>query len=88
MSSAEDADEVAALRVELARLNALVATNCRELGHDLRSPLTSLLGFLELLHEMPALADDARAATYLERCTSSARRMLAVVEDKLSTPWT
>lgn len=56
----------------------------RQLRHDLKTPLTALIGFLELIQDRPSVADDPLAAEYLTRCDSAAKRMLALIDEQLA----
>lgn len=58
----------------------------RLLRHDLTTPLTSLIGFLELLEDMPSVAGDPAASEYVGRCTVSAHRMLTLIDQRLRPP--
>lgn len=67
-----------------ATVAALQASNDRLAGfagrisHDLRTPLTSVLGYLELASDMPA-----RAEHYLQVAGSAGQRMLQTLDDVL-----
>ena len=50
-------------------------------SHELRSPLTSIHGYLELLQDDPALSDEQH--TFLSTIERAADRLLALVEDLL-----
>ena len=83
------ARRVTALHRELAgALKAARTSNERlaeftgRVSHDLRNPLTTLLGYVELA-EMDAGPDNENPAEYVEIIGSSARRMLAMVDDLL-----
>jgi signal transduction histidine kinase len=83
------ARRVTALHRELAgALKAARTSNQRlaeftgRVSHDLRNPLTSLLGYVELA-EMDDGPDSENPAEYLSIIGSSARRMLAMVDDLL-----
>jgi signal transduction histidine kinase len=69
---------------ELSRSQRELAAFAGQVSHDLKTPLTATLGFTELVRELPSVADDPVAQGYLARCTSSARRMLTLVDDVLS----
>ena len=69
---------------EAERSNTLLAEFAGRISHDLRNPLTSILGFVEL-GEMDAEAgDDARLPEYLGIVGRTGRRMLSMVEDVLA----
>ncbi len=83
------ARRVTALHRELAGALKLATSSNERLAeftgrvsHDLRNPLTSLLGYVELA-EMDDGTDGENPAEYLPLIGSSARRMLAMVDDLL-----
>lgn len=76
---------------ELERAQARMAvsqdrlvTFARQVSHDLKAPITAILGFAELLSEMDAVAADPSATAYVERCASSGRRMRAMIDELLA----
>jgi signal transduction histidine kinase len=69
---------------ELSRSHGELAAFAGQVSHDLKTPLTASLGFTELLRELPSVAGDPVAQSYLARCTSSGRRMLNLVDDLLA----
>jgi signal transduction histidine kinase len=68
---------------ELSRSHRQLENFSAQVSHDLKTPLTSMLGFTELLEDMPAVVTDPLARTYLGRTASSGRRMLGMIEDML-----
>lgn len=50
--------------------------------HELRTPMNSLLGFLQLLQENPDLSDEERAA-YLQTMSISGQHLLRLINDVL-----
>lgn len=68
---------------ELSRSQEELAAFAGQVSHDLKTPLTASLGFTELLQELPSVAEDPVARSYLARCASSGRRMLNMVDDLL-----
>jgi signal transduction histidine kinase len=76
--------ELGAARAELARSNEQLAAFAGQVSHDLRGPLTGMLGFVELLIKLPAVAGDEKAVKYVEMAGASGRRMAALLEDLLS----
>ena len=68
---------------ELAGSRDRLASFAGQVSHDLKAPITAILGFAELLQELDAVLDDPVAASYVGRCSSAAGRMLATVEDML-----
>lgn len=84
------ARRVTALHGELAdALNEARGSNERlaeftgRVSHDLRNPLTSILGYVELA-EMDRETDPQGLGEYVEIIGSSARRMLSMVDDLLA----
>lgn len=69
---------------ELEESNARLAGFAGRVSHDLRSPLTTMLGYLEMLQDDPDIIAVPGAAGDLEKIGSSGRRMLAMLEDVLS----
>jgi len=60
------------------------AEAARQLRHDLKTPLTALIGFLELIEERQSVATDPVAVDYLARCDSAAKRVLALIDEQLA----
>lgn len=69
---------------ELTRSQDRLASFAGQISHDLKAPITAILGFTELLADMEAIADDPGASGFLARCTSAARRMLGMIDDLLA----
>jgi signal transduction histidine kinase len=69
---------------ELARSTDRLASLVGTVSHDLKAPITAILGFTELLSDMDEIAADPTAAAYLARCSSAARRMLGMINDLLA----
>ncbi|MBM7794845.1 GAF domain-containing sensor histidine kinase [Paenarthrobacter ilicis] len=69
---------------ELQNSNAKLAGFAGRVSHDLRIPLTTILGYVELVEDDPDVPTDSIAANYLERIAASGRRMLGMLEDVLS----
>ena len=70
-------------RTELARSNEQLAAFAGQVSHDLRGPLTGVIGFVEVLLKLPAVAGDERAVRLVEMAAASGRRMAALLEDLL-----
>ena len=70
--------------VELRRSNAMLSEFAGRVSHDLRAPLTTILGYVELAEDDPAMAPDHPAAEYLGLIGSGGRRMLGTLEDVLN----
>lgn len=64
--------------------NERLAEFTGRVSHDLRNPLTSILGYVELGATDAATGQTEEAAEYLEIVGSSARRMLSMVEELLA----
>ncbi|MCT9869836.1 GAF domain-containing sensor histidine kinase [Paenarthrobacter aurescens] len=69
---------------ELKDSNAKLAGFAGRVSHDLRIPLTTILGYVELVEDDPDVEPESTAARYLERIGASGRRMLGMLEDVLS----
>ncbi|BCW50581.1 hypothetical protein StoSoilB13_29230 (plasmid) [Arthrobacter sp. StoSoilB13] len=69
---------------ELRESNAKLAGFADRVSHDLRIPLTTILGYVELVEDDPDVQTDSAAAKYLSRIGASGRRMLGMLEDVLS----
>lgn len=69
---------------ELSRSQERLASFAGQISHDLKAPITAILGFAELLDDLELVADDPTATAYVGRCTSAARRMLAMIDDLLA----
>ncbi|MGJ0386561.1 sensor histidine kinase [Paenarthrobacter nicotinovorans] len=78
------ARELAEALAEAQRSNALLAEFAGRISHDLRNPLTSILGFVELSQMEAQDAPDATIAQYLDVVANSGQRMLSMVEDVLA----
>jgi signal transduction histidine kinase len=68
---------------ELERSNAMLAEFAGRVSHDLRAPLTTILGYVELAEDDPDIQPDHPAVEYLEHIGSGGRRMLATLDDVL-----
>ena len=68
---------------ELRDSNAKLAGFAGRVSHDLRIPLTTILGYVELVEDDPDVEPQSTAAKYLDRIGSSGRRMLGMLEDVL-----
>ncbi|MDH7569789.1 MAG: response regulator, partial [Armatimonadota bacterium] len=66
---------------ELRRLNTTITDLIRTVTHDLRTPLNSVLGYLELVREDETLSEESRE--YLEVVQRNADRMLRMVNGLL-----
>ena len=69
---------------ELRASNAKLAGFAGRVSHDLRIPLTTILGYVELVEDDPDIEPNSTAARYLDRIGASGRRMLGMLEDVLS----
>ncbi|MEO5318652.1 GAF domain-containing sensor histidine kinase [Arthrobacter sp. CC3] len=69
---------------ELGRSNRKLAEFAGRVSHDLRIPLTTILGYVELSEDDDDIRPDSPAAGYLQRIGGSGRRMLAMLDDVLS----
>jgi len=69
---------------ELARSTDRLASFAGQVSHDLKAPITAVIGFTELLTDMDGIADDPTISAYVGRCSSAAKRMLAMIDDLLA----
>jgi signal transduction histidine kinase len=69
---------------ELTRSQDRLASFAGQVSHDLKAPITAIIGFTELLEDMDAIAQDPTAVAYIGRCSSAAKRMLAMIDDLLA----
>lgn len=70
-------------RKELERTNEELTALVYGISHDLRSPIVTVIGYLELLNTDAADDLDADARHYLERISVSARYMDSLIRDLL-----
>ncbi|MFC9773628.1 MULTISPECIES: ATP-binding protein [unclassified Pseudarthrobacter] len=70
--------------VELRRSNAMLSEFAGRVSHDLRAPLTTILGYVELAEDDPDMTPDHPAAEYLGLIGTGGRRMLGTLEDVLN----
>lgn len=68
---------------ELKRSNAMLGEFAGRISHDLRTPLTTMLGYIELAQDDPDIPPGHPAVEYLEFIGSGGRRMLKTLEDVL-----
>ena len=76
--------QLAAHKAELERSNAELAQFASVVSHDLRSPLSSIAGFSELLQGHSADHLDARATRYITGIMDGVKRMQALIEGVLA----
>jgi PAS domain S-box-containing protein len=67
--------ELASHAIELEMANQELEAFSYTVSHDLRSPLTGILGFSQLLSELCAERPDEQCADYVQHILESARRM-------------
>jgi signal transduction histidine kinase len=68
---------------ELQRSNAMLSEFAGRVSHDLRAPLTTILGYVELAEDDPGIPHNHPAREYLEHIGSGGQRMLGTLEDVL-----
>lgn len=68
---------------ELKRSNTLLAEFAGRVSHDLRTPLTTILGYVELAEDDPGIQPNNPAIEYLEHIGHGGRRMLLTLDDVL-----
>lgn len=69
---------------ELTRSNSVLTDFAGRLSHDLKTPLTAILGFAEVLETIPVVEQDSRAVGYVGRIVRSGDRMRVLIDDLLS----
>lgn len=78
-----DVLELRRMTRELGRSNEQLASFAGQVSHDLRNPLTALVGFIELAADSPEMDAAPRAAAALGRAESAAGRMTTMVNELL-----
>jgi len=74
---------VAGRTEELARSNRELETFASVVAHDLRSPLLTVSGYCQLIHDELGDRLDGKAADYLEHIVDVAARMSRLIDDLL-----
>ncbi|WP_405594511.1 ATP-binding protein [Streptomyces sp. NBC_01410] len=73
-----------AARSELERSNCALQQFAGQVSHDLKNPLTGILGHADNLIDIPAIANDPDASFCAQRVINSANRMRTMIEDVLA----
>jgi signal transduction histidine kinase len=68
---------------ELERSNAMLAEFAGRVSHDLRTPLTTILGYVELAEDDAEIPPGHPSEEYLALIASGGRRMLVTLDDVL-----
>jgi signal transduction histidine kinase len=76
------AEELESLNTQLARAITFREELVSMVGHELRSPLTPIIGFTDVLRRA-ALAEEADARVALDAIERNARRILALIDELL-----
>lgn len=76
--------QVAERTAELQRVNAELDAFARTIAHDLRAPLTTVVGFTQLVTKRYASALEGEGARMMGRIDRSARQMAHLIDDLLS----
>jgi signal transduction histidine kinase len=69
---------------ELRRSNDLLSEFAGRVSHDLRTPLTTILGYVELAQDDPGIPPSHPSAEYLDLIGTGGRRMLSTLEEVLA----
>lgn len=69
---------------ELHRSNALLSEFAGRVSHDLKTPLTAIQGFSELLLTSTPVGADPQASRFADSINGSSRRMHVLIDDLLS----
>ena len=78
-----NAEELADLAGELKRINAELEAFSYSVSHDLRAPFRHIVGYAELLRELPALSNDPQAERYVSTIIDSAHTAGKLVDGLL-----
>ncbi len=78
-----NAEEMANLSGELKRINAELEAFSYSVSHDLRAPFRHIVGYAELLRELPLLANDEQACRYVSTIVESAHTAGTLVDGLL-----
>ncbi len=78
-----DVLELRRITRRLAESNEQLAHFAGQVSHDLRNPLTALLGFVELAADSPSMRHASDALLMLERAEAAGARMAAMLKDLL-----
>ena len=76
--------DLTSARDELRRSNEQLARFVGQVSHDLRTPLSGVLGFVHELVELPMVADDEQAGWLARRALASGERMRDLIEELLT----
>jgi signal transduction histidine kinase len=76
--------ELEDVNAQLTSSQDRLATFAGQISHDLKAPITAILGFSELLGDLDPVVGDPSARAYVLRTTSAARRMLAMIDEMLA----
>ena len=76
--------ELTRTRDELRRSNDHLAAFAGQVSHDLRTPLTSILAYAELLAEEPVVASDPGVAPLANQLVKASLRMATMIEEVLA----
>jgi signal transduction histidine kinase len=76
--------DLTAARDELHRSNAQLAGFVGQVSHDMRTPLTGVLGFVEELADLPVVTGDEGARWMAQRALASGERMRDLIEELLT----
>lgn len=68
---------------ELERSNSMLAEFAGRVSHDLRTPLTTVLGYVELAEDDPEIPPGHPSEEYFALIANSGRRMLVTLDDVL-----
>jgi len=76
-------EELTRARAELSRSNDQLAAFAGQVSHDLRNPLTAVMGYVQELADLPGVAGDPDGRWLAERAVESAARMHAQMTELL-----
>lgn len=79
----ESLRELTAVRDELRRSNQHLTLFAGQVSHDLRSPLTAIIAYADLLASEPAVESDDSLGSMVEAVSSAGLRMNRMIEEML-----
>ena len=75
--------ELEAINVRLNEINHLKDVFLSTASHDLKTPLTSIIGYAELLHDNADRITEEQRGEFLQRLRADAGRLLGLIDDIL-----
>lgn len=76
-------NEMAESNLALYESNRMKNEFLANVSHELRTPLNSILGFAELLRDVPATGSDPKSTRYIQNILTSGKNLLELINDLL-----